>query len=432
MSRHASETGSSSEWHARAQRVMPGGVNSPVRAFRSVGGDPIYIASAQGSRIHSVDGRTYIDCVCSWGPLILGHADARVVAAVQRAAERGTSYGAPTTAECELAERIVALVPTAEKVRLVNSGTEATMSAIRLARGASGRDKIVKFEGCYHGHSDSFLIQAGSGAATFGQPSSPGVPASVAADTLTAAYNDVDSVAAIFASHGDHIAAVIVEPVAGNMGVVPPDDGFLQSLREMTREHGALLVFDEVITGFRVALGGAQALFGVEPDITTLGKVIGGGLPVGAYCASAALMDRMSPDGPVYQAGTLSGNPLAVAAGMSTLRILEEEAPYDRLGRMMDRLCDGLAAAAVDADVPLTLQHVGSMAGLFFSAGPIRSYTDAAASDAGCYARFHAAMLDAGIYLAPSAFEAFFLSTAHTDEDIDAILAGATTAFRQL
>jgi glutamate-1-semialdehyde 2,1-aminomutase len=428
----ASDSGSSSDLHARAQRVIPGGVNSPVRAFHSVGGDPIYIESAQGSRIRSVDGREYIDCVCSWGPLILGHAEARVVAAVQRAAEGGTSYGAPTAGECELAERIVTIVPTAEKVRLVNSGTEATMSAVRLARGATGRDRIVKFEGCYHGHSDSFLIKAGSGAATFGQPSSPGVPASVAADTLSASYNDVDSVAAIFQSNGDTIAAVIVEPVAGNMGVVLPGEGFLQSLRRITQEHGALLIFDEVITGFRVALGGAQALYAVAPDITTLGKVIGGGLPVGAYCASGALMDQMSPDGPVYQAGTLSGNPLAVAAGTATLRILQEEAPYARLGAMMDRLCGGLSASASAAAIPLTVHHVGSMAGLFFNAGPVRSYAEVAISDAGRYARFHAAMLQAGIYLAPSAFEAFFLSTAHTDEDIDAILAAASAAFAVL
>jgi glutamate-1-semialdehyde 2,1-aminomutase len=402
-----------------AQRVMPGGVNSPVRAFRGVGGTPFFVARAEGARLVDVDGRSYLDFLGSWGPLILGHAAPAVVEAVVEAAQRGTSYGAPTAGEVEMAEVISAAVPSMEMVRLVSSGTEAAMSAIRLARGATGRDVIVKFDGCYHGHADSLLVKAGSGGATFGVPDSLGVPAALAALTLTAAFNDLEAVRRLFSARGGEIAAVIVEPVAGNMGVVPPAPGFLAGLRELCRTHGALLIFDEVITGFRVARGGAQARYGVRPDLTCLGKIIGGGLPVGAYGGSRALMERVAPLGGVYQAGTLSGNPLAVAAGLATIRALEDPAVYDRLerlGRMLER---GIAEAAAGAGVPLTVNRVGSMLTAFFTEGPVTDFASAKRADTARYARFFHAMLEQGVFLAASQFEAAFVSLAHTERDLE-------------
>jgi glutamate-1-semialdehyde 2,1-aminomutase len=402
-----------------AQRVMPGGVNSPVRAFRGVGGTPFFVARAEGARLVDVDGRSYLDFLGSWGPLILGHAAPAVVEAVVEAAQRGTSYGAPTAGEVEMAEVISAAVPSMEMVRLVSSGTEAAMSAIRLARGATGRDVIVKFDGCYHGHADSLLVKAGSGGATFGVPDSLGVPAALAALTLTAPFNDLEAVRRLFSARGGEIAAVIVEPVSGNMGVVPPAPGFLAGLRELCRTHGALLIFDEVITGFRVARGGAQARYGVRPDLTCLGKIIGGGLPVGAYGGSRALMERVAPLGGVYQAGTLSGNPLAVAAGLATIRALEDPAVYDRLerlGRMLER---GIAEAAAGAGVPLTVNRVGSMLTAFFTEGPVTDFASAKRADTVRYARFFHAMLEQGVFLAASQFEAVFVSLAHTERDLE-------------
>ncbi len=404
---------------AAAQRVIPGGVNSPVRAFRGVGGTPFFVARAEGARLVDVDGRSYLDFLGSWGPLILGHAAPAVVEAVAEAAQRGTSYGAPTAGEVEMAEVISAAVPSIEMVRLVSSGTEAAMSAIRLARGATGRDVIVKFDGCYHGHADSLLVKAGSGGATFGVPDSLGVPAALAALTLTAPFNDLEALRRLFSARGGEIAAVIVEPVAGNMGVVPPAPGFLAGLRELCRTHGALLIFDEVITGFRVARGGAQARYGVRPDLTCLGKIIGGGLPVGAYGGSRALMERVAPLGGVYQAGTLSGNPLAVAAGLATIRALEDPAVYDRLerlGRMLER---GIAEAAAGAGVPLTVNRVGSMLTAFFTEGPVTDFASAKRADTARYARFFHAMLEQGVFLAASQFEAAFVSLAHTERDLE-------------
>jgi len=415
----------SEELHEQATRFIPGGVNSPVRAFRSVGGTPPYIASGRGSRVTDVDGREYIDCVCSWGPLILGHAHPAVIDAVKHAAEHGTSFGAPTERELRLAQKIVELVPGIEKVRLVNSGTEAAMSAVRLARAATGRDKIVKFEGCYHGHADSFLVKAGSGAATFGQPSSPGVPKALAAETLNATFNDLESVEQLLDANAGEVACIIVEPVAGNMGVIPPADGFLQGLRELAAQHGALLIFDEVITGFRLGLGGAQEFYRVTPDLTTLGKIIGGGLPVGAFGGRAELMDQMAPDGPVYQAGTLSGNPLAAAAGLAALDILESAKPYARMGALTEKLCRGLAEGAGAAGVDVTVNGVASMGCAFFTRGPVRNYQDAASSDTKLFAEFHRRMLGRGVYLAPSQFEAFFVSAAHTGEDVEHIIGAA-------
>lgn len=408
----------SRRWLAVAERVMPGGVNSPVRAFRGVGGEPFFVARAEGARLWDVDGRAYIDYVGSWGPLILGHAAKPVVEAVTAAAACGTSYGAPTPGEVELAETIARAVPSIEMLRLVSSGTEAAMSAIRLARGATGRDVLVKFDGCYHGHADSLLVKAGSGAATLGVPDSRGVPAALAGLTLTVPFNDVDAVRALFRARGSDIAAVIVEPVAGNMGVVPPAPGFLEGLRAITREHGALLIFDEVITGFRVAYGGAQAKYGVRPDLTCLGKIIGAGLPVGAYGGARALMDHISPLGGVYQAGTLSGNPLAVAAGRAALAALAAPGVYARLDTLGARLEVGLREAAAAAHVPLTVNRVGSMLTAFFCAGPVTSYADARRADTARYARFFHAMLDRGVYVAPSQFEAAFVSLAHSDDDV--------------
>jgi glutamate-1-semialdehyde 2,1-aminomutase len=403
-----------------AQRVIPGGVNSPVRAFRGVGGTPFFVARAEGAHIIDVDGRSYIDFLGSWGPLILGHAAGAVVEAVTEAARRGTSYGAPTGAEVEIAELIARAVPSMEMVRLVSSGTEAAMSAIRLARGATGRDVIVKFDGCYHGHADSLLVKAGSGGATFGVPDSLGVPAALAALTLALPFNDLAAVRRALEAHPGKVAAVVVEPVAGNMGVVPPAPGFLPGLRELCTRHGTLLVFDEVITGFRVAWGGAQARYGVRPDLTCLGKIIGGGLPVGAYGGSRELMSRVAPLGQVYQAGTLSGNPLAVAAGLATLRALEREGVYERLERLGAHLEAGIGEAARATGVPVTVNRVGSMLTAFFTEGPVVDYASAKRADTARYGRFFHAMLDRGVFLAASQFEAAFVSLAHSEQDLDA------------
>ncbi|OLB95326.1 MAG: glutamate-1-semialdehyde-2,1-aminomutase [Candidatus Rokubacteria bacterium 13_1_40CM_68_15] len=403
-----------------ASRVIPGGVNSPVRAFRGVGGEPFFVASAEGARITDVDGRSYLDFVGSWGPLILGHAARPVVEAVTAAVSRGTSYGAPTPGEVDLAEMITAAYPSMEMVRLVSSGTEATMSAIRVARGATGRDVLLKFDGCYHGHADSLLVKAGSGGATFGIPDSAGVPEGLARLTVTASFNDIAGVGAIFEARGREIAAVIVEPVAGNMGVVPPAPGFLESLRQLCTRHGAVLIFDEVITGFRVAFGGAQAMYGVRPDLTCLGKIIGGGLPVGAYGGRRDLMSRVAPLGAVYQAGTLSGNPLAVAAGLATLRALREGDVYRRLDTRGAELERGLIAAAGKAGIPFTVNRVGSMLTGFFTDAFVTDYATAKRSDTARYARFFHAMLARGVFLAPSQFEAAFVSLAHRDADIAA------------
>ncbi len=415
-----------------AKRYLPGGVNSPVRAFRAVGGTPRFIERAAGARLHDVDGCSYIDYVGSWGPMILGHAHPAVVRAVQLAAERGTSYGAPTALETELAKAVCEAVPSVELVRFVNSGTEAVMGALRLARAATGRDAVVKVAGGYHGHADYLLVQAGSGVATFGLPDSPGVPADFARHTFTVGYNDLEGTRALFAREGRNIAALIVEPVPGNFGVALPAPGYLEGLRRLTREHGALLVFDEVITGFRVAYGGAQALYGVTPDLTTLGKVIGGGLPVGAYGGRRDLMELVAPVGPVYQAGTLSGNPLAMAAGLETLRLLREPGTYERLEATGAALVEGLVGAARLAGVPVTTNRVGSMFTTFFCEGPVTDYASARQADTARYARFFSAMLDAGVYLAPSQFEAAFVSTAHGPDEIAATVAAAERAFRML
>ena len=423
---------SSSELFDRAERVIPGGVNSPARAFGAVGGTPLFIASAKGSRVCTVEGREYIDYVCSWGPLILGHADPRVTEAVERAARRGTSYGAPTELEVEMAELICTRMPSIEQVRMVNSGTEATMSAIRLARGATGRDLIVKFEGCYHGHVDALLIRAGSAAAALGVPTSPGVPEATARETMVLPYNNAKAARAAFEARGNQVAAVIVEPVAGNMGVIPPKPGFLETLRELTTHYGVILIFDEVITGFRVGPGGAQALSNVLPDLTTLGKVIGGGLPVGAFGGRRDLMAEMLPVGKVFQAGTLSGNPLAMAAGHAALTALEEPGVYQRLDEMAGRLTAGIAGAAADLGVPLTINRVGSMLTPFFTADPVTDFTSAAASDGEGFARFFWGGIEQGVYFAPSPFEANFVSLAHTEDDIDRSIEAAREALRAL
>lgn len=416
---------------ARALELIPGGVNSPVRAFRGVGGTPLFIRSAAGPFITDADGRRFIDYVGSWGPMILGHADKEIVDAVARVAAQGTSFGAPNELEIELAEEIIAAVPSIEMVRMVNSGTEATMSAIRLARGATGRDKVVKFEGCYHGHADSLLVKAGSGVATLGLPDSPGVPASLAQHTITVPFNDADALERVLKLHDD-IAAVIIEPVAGNMGVVPPQPDFLSSVKEIASRFKALLIFDEVMTGFRVARGGAQELYGVMPDITCLGKIIGGGLPVGAYGGSRELMRNIAPEGAIYQAGTLSGNPLAMIAGVLTLRRLREPAFYESLERRSARLCEGVSQAARDAGLKTVTNRVGSMWTTFFTEQPVLNWTTASASDRDRYGHFFHAMLDNGVYLAPSQFEAAFVSIAHTDEVIDQTIEAAKSAFRAL
>jgi glutamate-1-semialdehyde 2,1-aminomutase len=402
----------------RALRLMPGGVNSPVRAFRGVGGAPFFVARGDGARVFDVDGRSYVDFLGSWGPLILGHAAPAVVEALTEAVRHGTSYGAPTPGEVEMADLIGRAVPSMEMVRLVSSGTEAGMSAIRLARGATGRDFIIKFDGCYHGHADSLLVKAGSGGATFGVPDSLGVPPALAALTLTVPFNDLDAVRRQLEAHPEQVAAVIVEPVAGNMGVVPPAPGFLAGLRDLTARNGSLLIFDEVITGFRVAWGGAQARYGVWPDLTCLGKIIGGGLPVGAYGGSRRIMERVSPLGGVYQAGTLSGNPLAVAAGLATLRALQTPGTYERLEALGARVERDVVEAARAAGVPVTVNRVGSMLTVFFTDGPVTDYSTAKRADTARYARYFHAMREGGVFLAPSQFEAAFVSLAHRDEDL--------------
>jgi len=412
---------------AEAVELMPGGVSSPVRAFRAVGGSPLFVARGEGPYLVDADGNRYLDYVLSFGPLVLGHAPPPVVAALEEAIRRGTSYGAPSELELELARLIRDAMPALELVRFVSSGTEATMSALRLARAFTGRSKIVKFAGCYHGHADLLLVHAGSGVATLGLPDSPGVTPGAVADTLTAPYNDLAAVEALFAEHGD-IAAVIVEPVAGNMGLVPPVHGFLDGLRAVTAEHGALLVFDEVMTGFRVHPGGAQALYAVTPDLTTLGKVIGGGLPVGAYGGRGEIMELVAPAGPVYQAGTLSGNPLAMTAGIETLRRLAEPGVWEALERPAERLVAGLAALGA----PVQLARVGSMFGIFFTGAPVTSWEEAKAADTERFARFHRALLERGVYLAPSQFEAGFVSTAHGEDEIDATVEAAREAFASL
>ena len=418
-----------------AKTLMPGGVNSPVRSYRSVDCDPPFIARAEGSRIYDIDGNEYIDYVGSWGPMIVGHAHPKVVKALQEAVTRGTSYGAPTLAESELAKLVRQVYPSMELLRMVNSGTEATMSALRLARGFTRRDKIVKFIGCYHGHSDGLLVKAGSGLATFGVPDSLGVPKNVAADTITVPYNDSDAIAAVMTEHGQEIAAVIVEPVAGNMGLVLPESGYLEKLRQLTTESGALLIFDEVMCGFRASLGGAQAAYGVTPDLTCLGKIIGGGLPVAAYGGRRDIMSFISPAGPVYQAGTLSGNPLAMTAGLATLQILTAEPTagepdYSRhLTLQTKKLVLGWEQQAKKADVPVQVHQAGSMFGLFFNAHHVRDYATSAASDQEAFKVWFRAMLEQGIYLAPSQFETIFLSGAHTDADIETTLAASEKAF---
>jgi glutamate-1-semialdehyde 2,1-aminomutase len=414
-----------------AQKLIPGGVNSPVRAFRSVGRTPVFIARAAGSRLWDVDGNSYIDYVGSWGPMILGHSHPRVIEAIRKAALDGTSYGAPTALEVQMAAMITSMVPSIEMVRMVNSGTEATMSAIRLARAFTGREKIIKFEGCYHGHGDSFLIKAGSGAMTLSVPDSPGVPAGTASGTLNADYNSLDSVRRLFAAYRDKIAAIIVEPVVGNMGCVPPDPGFLQGLRELCTTNGALLIFDEVMTGFRLARGGAQELYGIRPDLTTLGKIIGGGLPVGAYGGRKDVMQMVAPAGPMYQAGTLSGNPLAMAAGVETLTILQEDrTTYERLEEKGARLSAGLQRVIDSLWLPLRQNRVGSMITLYFCRHAVRDYKTALAADREKFGAFFREMLARGVYLAPSQFEAAFISLAHSDEDIDATIEAARESLK--
>ncbi|MEX2148860.1 MAG: glutamate-1-semialdehyde 2,1-aminomutase [Steroidobacteraceae bacterium] len=416
-----------------ASRFIAGGVNSPVRAFRGVGGEPLFIRRAHGARVVAEDGREFIDYVGSWGPMILGHAHPDVLAAVTRQAADGLSFGAPTVIETALARRVTELMPAIERLRMVSSGTEATMSAIRLARGFTGRERIVKFEGCYHGHSDALLVKAGSGALTLGVPTSAGVPAAVAAATTTLTYNDLGGLEECFGTIGREIACVIVEPVAGNMNCVPPAAGFLEALREHCTRHGSVLIFDEVMTGFRVAAGGAQARYGVRPDLTTLGKIIGGGLPVGAFGGRRDIMECIAPQGPVYQAGTLSGNPVAMAAGLATLDALSRPGFHDALAATTDKLVAGLEAAARDARVAFTTNHVCGMFGLFFTGdAPVQGYDQVMACDVGLFRRFFHAMLDAGVYLAPSAFEAGFVSAAHGAAEIDATLAAARRAFESI
>ena len=417
---------------ARAQKTTPGGVNSPVRAFRSVGGTPRFITRAEGPYFWDADGKRYIDYIGSWGPAIVGHAHPDVVKAVQDAAARGLSFGAPTLGEIEMAEEICKLVPSIEQVRLVSSGTEATMSALRLARGATGRDRIVKFEGCYHGHADSLLVKAGSGLLTFGNPTSAGVPEDFVKHTLVLDYNNVEQLEDAFATMGSTIACIIVEPVAGNMNLIKATPAFLQAMRRLCTQHGAILIFDEVMCGLRVALGGAQGLYGIKPDLTALGKVIGGGLPVAAFGGSAELMSHLAPLGAVYQAGTLSGNPVAVAAGMATLKIIQQPGFYEHLGAQTTKLVQGLTAAAKDAGVPFCADSVGGMFGLYFSASVPTSYAEIMACNKEKFNHFFHAMLDQGVYFAPAAFEAGFVSAQHDDAVIDATIAAARIAFAQL
>jgi glutamate-1-semialdehyde 2,1-aminomutase len=419
--------------YADARNVIAGGVNSPVRAFAGVGGEPVFFRSASGAWVESEDGRRFIDYVGSWGPMILGHAHPAVLEAVAETAQRGLSFGAPCVLETRIAEKITALMPSIKRLRMVSSGTEATMSAIRLARGHTGRDKIVKFEGCYHGHSDSLLIKAGSGALTLGVPSSPGVPAELAAHTITLPFNDTDAVNRAFDELGAEIACIIVEPIAGNMNMVPPAPGFLDALRNACSTSGAVLIFDEVMTGFRVAKGGAQALYGIEPDLTTLGKVVGGGMPAAAFGGRAEIMSDLAPDGPVYQAGTLSGNPVAMAAGLATLELIDAPGFYEQLGERTKQLTDGLAAAAAEVGIPLSVEQQGGMFGFVFTdAGPVRSFAQVAAADVERFKAFFHGMLDEGVYLAPSAFEAGFVSAAHGASEIGQTLDAARKVFATL
>jgi glutamate-1-semialdehyde 2,1-aminomutase len=426
------DTTRSDDLFTRAQQVIPGGVNSPVRAFRAVGRAPLFIREAAGAHLVDADGNRYIDYVGSWGPMIMGHAHPAVVEAVREAANRGTSYGAPTELEIELANEIASAFSSIEQVRLTSSGTEAAMSAIRLARGFTGRDRIVKCEGCYHGHSDGLLVKAGSGLATFGTPDSAGVPADFARNTIVVPFNDIDALRRTFEEQGSEIAGIILEPVAGNMGCVPPKPGYLESVKKLTSEFGALLIFDEVITGFRVAYGGAQELYGIKADLTCLGKIIGGGLPVGAFGGRADVMERLAPLGPVYQAGTLSGNPLAVSAGLAMLRLLRDSKPYKELELRSARLEQGLQNAASEASVASVVNRVGSMLTGFFANGPVNDWSTAKLADTGLYGRFFRAMLEAGVYLAPSQFECAFVSLAHDDEQIDRTVEAAGLAMRTL
>jgi glutamate-1-semialdehyde 2,1-aminomutase len=423
------DTRRSHDLFSRAAALMPGGVNSPVRAFKSVGGEPFFVQRAQGAHLIDVDGNRYIDYVGSWGPMIVGHNHPAVLDAVIRTASDGLSFGTPNPLEVTMAETITRLAPSCEMVRMVNSGTEATLSAIRLARGATGRARIVKFEGCYHGHGDSFLVKAGSGALTFGVPTSPGVPKALADLTLTLPYNDFDAATALFDACGNEIAGLIIEPVVGNANCLPPRDGFLQHLRTLCTRHGALLIFDEVMTGFRVALGGAQARYAVTPDLTTFGKIIGGGMPVGAYGGRRQLMQQIAPSGPIYQAGTLSGNPVAMAAGLAMLELIQAPGFYEDLEARTHALCDGLEAAARDAGVAYTTNRVGGMFGLFFSAERVDTYAQAIACDAAAFNRFFHAMLERGVYLPPSAYEAGFMSAAHGDEEIARTIEAARESF---
>lgn len=418
---------------ARARRVLVGGVNSPVRAFNAVGGEPVFIARAEGPMIIDIDGNSYIDYVCSYGPGIFGHAPQEVVTAISKAAKNGPSFGAPTELEVRLAEAIITSMPRIEKVRFVSSGTEALMTAVRLARGVTGRPRIVKFVGCYHGHSDAMLVSAGSGATTLGQPSSPGVPEGATRDTVLVPYNDLNALEDVFAAQSGQIAAVVVEPVAGNMGVIPPQEGFLQEVRNLCDRHGSLLIFDEVITGFRLGLGGAQQVYDVCPDITTLGKIIGGGLPVGAVGANATIMDHLAPLGPIYQAGTLSGNPVAMAAGLATLQTLKTEGFYENLEQISDSLAQGIEAAISDVGLrdAVCLNRVGSMMTLFFAPSPVRNYADATAANTTAFAAYFNAMLERGIYLAPSQFEAMFVSGAHHAEHVEKTVAAAREALQE-
>lgn len=415
--------------YLKARQVMPGGVSSPVRAFKAVGGTPIFIKEAQGCLLTDVDGNKYIDYIASYGPMIAGHSNETVVAALSKAIGRGTSFGAPTEGETQLASLIISALPSVEMIRFVNSGTEATMSAIRLARAATGRDKIVKCIGCYHGHADGLLAEAGSGALTLGTPSSPGIPNTITSETILVPYNDVGAAEQAFEKYEDQIAGFIVEPIAGNMGVVPPADGYLQGLRDLCTRHGALLMFDEVMTGFRVAWGGAQVRYKIQPDITCLGKVIGGGLPVGAYGASKKLMEKISPSGPVYQAGTLSGNPLAMAGGLATLEVLAEEGAYDKLEACSARLADGIAKAASKAKVSVAVNRVGSMLTVFFADGAVTNFKEATSSNVQAYATFFNAMLNQGVMLPPSQYEAWFVGLAHDDDAIKQTISAAETAF---
>ena len=425
--------GISEELFERAKRVLPGGVNSPVRAYRAVGMAPRFITRADGAYIYDEDGKKYIDYVCSWGPMILGHNHPVIREAVERAVKDGLSFGAPTRREVEIAELMCDLVPGIEMVRMVNSGTEAVMSALRLARGATGRDKLIKFEGCYHGHSDCMLVNAGSSALAGGHPSSAGVPVGAAKDTLTAQFNDLASVEALLEQNPGQVAAVIVEPVAANMGVVNPAPGFLPGLRALCDKHGALLIFDEVITGFRLALGGAQEYFGVKADLVTFGKIIGGGMPVGAYCGSRELLEQVAPCGPVYQAGTLSGNPVAMAAGLAQLTYLKEHPQvYADIAAKGERLADGLRAAAAEAGIPVAVNQIGSLLAPFFTPTEVTTFIDAKGSDVGRYAKYFRAMLEGGVALAPAQFEAMFVSAAHGEAELDATLEAARAAFRSL